>query len=350
MRGDLGRFGVIPATDAKSWFAVLDMMSYDLRDVHFTPQWGRVYETLYPGSTAYLAVLTMPDHVVAQPFLLRQDPPDITSMGFGGPIANDPIPTRENGVAFRAAFYDWQDKNNVLSTFTLYNPLFEAEQFYLAAVSVGDGRREKDVVILPTAVPLDPSHGRWSDAKVAEKAGVRATWEIGGDLTAFALDYSARMVELDAPQRWRLPNSYFMAIMEHLRDRSGVAYYATATATDASGNPLTRALFLLSPTAFYYHLSVGASKHRGANDTLIWQAHAVAKAQGAPWLFLGGGAQPDDGVFRYKRSFGGVVVPTYSKRIIHNHSAYHDACNRSGVNLLKAMGDGFFPAYRKGEA
>lgn len=319
-------------------------MNYDLRDVHFTPGWGRVHETLYEGgSAAVLAVYEAKDYIVAQPFLMRDRPTDTTSMGFGGPLSNDPIPSRSHGEAARMAFIEWHHEIGALSEFTLFNPLFEAEQYYLSANHAAS--LEKRVAILPTSKPIEPTHGRVSDRASAVEAGVQVNWEVGGSLDWFATQYCAQMQRIGAAKRWQLSLAYFAAIEAHCRN-AHTAHYALAKALMPDGACAAAALFLLSPSAMYYHLSIdGGERVRGATDTLIWAAHRIAKENGYPWLYLGGGVtgRPEDGLLRYKQSFGGLDVPIYSSRQIHNRPAYLSACDVTGVN---SSGGGFFPAYR----
>ena len=336
--------------DAKRWHQVLALMPYDVRDVHFTPEYGAAQERL-GDYTAHLAVYTSPDNWIAcQAFIKRpiewtafpdNQFCDITAMGYGGPIANDTMPSLAHGEEYQAAWHDWMRSQNVVSEFALLNPAFEAAQGYL----ISEKRvREKTVVILPVRPEKDMlammRRDRRRDARKAaltdecRSIGV-ATTENESALDEFFDAYRAMCERHKASDRWRLNRAYLAAF----RNVSG------AVMSIASGRVQTLALF--GNDIAYYYLTATAEKiPRGANELVILHLAELARLHGCSWMHLGGGvtSSEHDPLLDFKRSCGGLQVPCYSYRRVIDGQTY---------NLLADANPGkgnFFPAYRAKEA
>lgn len=121
---------------------------------------------------------------------------------------------------------------------------------------------------------------------------------------------------------------------------------------DAEDSVVAATLLLIDEEAVHYHLSgslIEAARN-GANNLLIWTAMRWAAQQGHRLFHLGGGTARNDGLFRFKSSFGGRSLPFFVGRLIVRPDVYDGlVVARSALldvepNLLRS--GSFFPAYR----
>ena len=79
------------------------------------------------------------------------------------------------------------------------------------------------------------------------------------------------------------------------------------------------------------------------NDLLKYELILWAKAAGKTRFVLGGGYEPDDGIFRYKRSFAPRgLVPFFVGRRVLDPELYRDLTESVGGSRKS----GYFPLYR----
>lgn len=349
---------VLSTDDVAEWTAALDRMNYDVRDVHFLPGFAKTHER--DGATAHLAVYQSEEGwSVIQPFLKRPVDGgrcDITSMGYGGPISDAPIPSRAHGIEYAAAWVEWMEANGVVCEFALLNPLFETEQGYL--IHDADTRREKSVVFLPLdnepAMIERMRHGRRQAIKKFKDRPDTFALLFEGQFgqRAFTELYGVTMVRNNAPPRWRLSAATLDAITA-LSDAVIIA-----AGSDHVG-ATSMAIILFGRVAAYYHLAANIDEFQtGANEAVILMAARMARQErGSRWLHLGGGRtnDPNDSLLDYKQSFGGITVPVYSYNRVIDTAAYLELCGVAKWTLPEKIAvafkaGGFFPAYRAKEA
>ena len=92
--------------------------------------------------------------------------------------------------------------------------------------------------------------------------------------------------------------------------------------------------------------------HLRPNDLLKYEIILWAKSCGKQYFVLGGGAQPGDGMYRYKLSFAPCgSVPFYTGRRIINQALYERLVANKGLSLGQGAESRseprFFPAYRR---
>jgi CelD/BcsL family acetyltransferase involved in cellulose biosynthesis len=140
----------------------------------------------------------------------------------------------------------------------------------------------------------------------------------------------------DAPERYRFARDFFERLSEH-------RVYVHALHGD---DVVSSELVLLSEHNAYSFLGGTDSDayELRPNDLLKWELILWAKEQGKRRFVLGGGYRPDDGIFRYKRSFAPHgLVPFFVGRRVLQPKLYRELTERTG-----ARGDAdFFPAYRE---
>jgi len=340
------KFEVITAQDDR-WDRYIEMLPYDLRDVHVSRAWMRAHEEVM-GGTAMLAVLEHDENfVIVEPFMLRPISDgwfDATSVGYGGPLSSSSLPTRLHGVDWDYYFYQGCLANKVVTQFTMMSPFAEGHQQLLTSWPLTS---EKNVVILPLGPEADMLERmkpkRRHCVVKARARGMVAVPPFESDaVNMFAENYNHAMARKGAPTRWSRSAEYFARI--------GVGCGGLMLEAREEGERHASAIFTAGKDSAYYEFaaSVGTPID-GASDLLILEAAQWARGKGCTWLHLGGGvtSSPDDSLLAYKRSFGGYVRCVSSVRRILDNRAYKALCDAKGINPAD---DGFFPAYRKDEA
>jgi hypothetical protein len=90
-----------------------------------------------------------------------------------------------------------------------------------------------------------------------------------------------------------------------------------------------------------YNVSLtAASSH---SDFIIWKGIEHLQAVGIPALSLGG-STPDDGLRRYKLSFGAAERPLRCLKHVYDRPRFAGLCHRAGVDSASTIG--YFPPYR----
>jgi hypothetical protein len=157
-------------------------------------------------------------------------------------------------------------------------------------------------------------------------------------LTFFRQIYEYRMARKHASPYYYFPKQYFTTLAE--RTNLGVALAW-------NDNELVGGhLFLADRHFAHYHL--GGANENGlklGSSTLLLNAGAQwARQCGCKLLHLGGGVE---GVFEYKRSYGGPVFSYYTLDVIADESRYRNLVERRvGYEPLSELREDFFPRYR----
>lgn len=297
------------------------------REVHAHPEYVRLFEE--DGARALCAV----DDGVLYPLLLRRDPVDVVSpYGYGGAFRTGDA----DADAFWAAFDAWASERGAVSELVRLSLFPERLLAY-------PGEREQRLVnvvrdLTPSEEELwaDYEHKVRKNVKKARRSGLVAEIdEAGARLDDFVRLYEHTLDRRGAAARYRFPRAFF----ERIRDR--LAGHAVFAHVLHEGRVVSSELALLSATTAYSFLggTDEAAYELRPNDLLKHELMLWAKAAGKHRFVLGGGHEPDDGIFRYKRSFapGGLVPFEVGMRVLDPERYAELAGDRQTA---------FFPAYR----
>jgi hypothetical protein len=305
------------------------------REVHAHPEYVRLYED---EGLPLCAV----DDGVLYAFLLRGLPGGVegsdivTPYGYGGAFRTG----EADPDAFWRAFDAWAAEQGVVSELVRFSLFPDRLLPY-------PGRREERLVNVvrdlgPSADELwmDYEHKVRKNVKKARRSGLRVEIdETGERLDDFLRLYGDTLERREAFDRYRFPRDFF----ERIRDRLG-GRLAYAHALDGD-RVVSSELVFVSATSIYSFL--GGTEESAfplrPNDLLKVELILWAKEAGKRRFVLGGGFQPGDGIFRYKRSFAphGLVPFEIGTRVLRP-DAYEALVERTGGNPEP----GFFPAYR----
>jgi CelD/BcsL family acetyltransferase involved in cellulose biosynthesis len=267
----------------------------------------------------------------------------VSPYGYGGPfVSGDPDLT-----AFYAALLARMRDDRVLSAFvrgTVVGPV--------VADPMPDGVRAvhlADNVVVGLGVPAEERWRRYEhkvrkNVNKARRNGVTTTVsDVLDDPEGFAEVYGTTMQRRAASAFYRFDADFFASLGQAL---AGSYWVADTRAED--GTVVSTELVLRSDRTCYSFL--GGTRQEAfsmsPNDLLKHDVIEHAAASGLEHYVLGGGYQPGDGIFRYKKAFDPTgIVPFHGIQLVPDAGAYEVACSAAGVADVS-----FFPRYRADSA
>jgi hypothetical protein len=102
-------------------------------------------------------------------------------------------------------------------------------------------------------------------------------------------------------------------------------------------------LFTFTPYVAEYFLNVSIPDGQKNSVALLWRGIRELKSHKIPWLNLGGGIRPGDGVAQFKERFGGYTFSLKSLKQVYKAEQYENLCLKKQVNPDDKSG--FFPPY-----
>jgi serine/alanine adding enzyme len=362
----------VEGKDAARWTDLVNALPAEQRDIHFIPEYGRIYRDCY-GFTPFLAVYSDGDGYVMQsfarrplgglPFLLGSSDAsqfsDIANpYGYGGPVcgrANLATATQLYS-RFAEAFAAWCDKEGIASEFCSLHPLMAENHHKLmdGAITLG---YEKDVVIMDLRAneealesALRSDHRR--SIRVARRAGVeiKRVDATSDNLAIFRKMYDATMVRRSAAERWLLPDGYFETTVRHLGPKRVSLFFASV-----GGELEVGTLLMHDFDMAYSHFSGSFDSHPNARarTLMILETALWAKRYGFSRFHLGGGVTKSakDSLLQWKAGFTDHLTPLYTYFCVRSTQAYDTLCARKRAYERQTTGaelqSDFLPLYRR---
>lgn len=270
----------------------------------------------------------------------------VSPYGYGGPSYEGPQAERQEVEApFREAFADECRERRVVSEF-VREDIFSDHLVQDAGVRVP---RQQNVVVrlgLQEREQLKRyKHKVRKNVRRAREEGLVAEVDTeGGHLEEFMSVYCSTMKRTGAPEYFMFPQGAVEHLTEGLGVGTGVAYVHVWD----GDNIVSTELLLLSRHVMYSFLGGTRESALGKrpNDLLKHEAILWGGRNGFEYYVLGGGARPDDGIFRYKSAFDpGSTTPFYTRQRVHDAKAYA-ALSDARSRVSPPVQEGFFPEYR----
>jgi hypothetical protein len=270
-----------------------------------------------------------------------------TPYGYGGPYAWGAGPRDDD--AFWRAHAEWCREGKIVSTFARLS-LFPEQ---LAAIP-GPVESLLPNIVVPLGAGPD---GLWAGyeskvrkwVKSAEAAGITVEEDpTGARIEDFFAVYTETMTRRGAADWYFFPREFFKSIIEKLPGQF-VFFYALL-----DGKVLSSDLMLCSKDYVYYFLggTHEAALPQSPNYLLKHRIATWAAAEGKKGYVLGGGYEPGDGLFRYKRAFARTgEVPFKTACLIHDEAGCRDlVSDRAAREALAGRAwtprSRYFPPYR----
>jgi hypothetical protein len=320
-------------------------------DVYFDPAYGAAEVANGEGDwmslTAFDGAWQLPLHLRTSASGTDASSP----YGYAGVFADACLSQSDVRAAWNAAVVELRARE-VLAVFLRQTPLLPEPFASWPGQRIVSGH---PTVLVPTS-DLDAAwsslEGRCrTSLRRAEREGLSSTvCQVGeGDLrpaSAFRDLYEAAMERRSASSRYFFSDEYY----ERLRVGLGKNLLVAMT-TNTESQVVAAALFMRSGATLHYHLSGSdptAGKY-GATNQLIWAAMAWAAGQGVDRIHLGGGLGADDGLFRFKKSFGGSLMSYSAHGVVIDPHRYELAVRRRANELGRdesELAQCYFPAYK----
>lgn len=350
------------------WHSLLTKIPDTQKDVHFLPEYGKIYEKTY-GHKFQLAVYESREGMVLQPFSIRplNDLPFLkdqhvtkpyfdtgVSYGYGGPVFASDKP-HSIFPKFQKCFHKYCIKEGIASEFTIVHP-------FLNGVEVLNQRgveltKRKEVVF----VDLSKSEEvLWQELKKnnrnsinkAKRSGVVAE-KVDTNEENFAVFeelYFRTMARRGVEDRWLFPKDYFRNCTKYLGEKRTSLFFARV------GALVVAADFLMHDFEIAYYHFAGSDENYFKlcpNNLLLWEAILWTKQHGFKTCHLGGGvsSKEDDSLLRFKSTFSPRRKPLYTYDRVHNKVKYQELCalkkEHERLTLGKEIDSGYFPLYRR---
>jgi len=312
------------------WNTVLDFFLPSQKDVYFTEEYVKLYET--NNEKAVCFVYNEGDCYLLFPYLLRMFQIDNrsyydfeTPYGYGGPIVN----TQNCEFAERAlnAFYNYACCNGYVAGFIRFHPLLKNAEY---CTSLGQTISDRYTVAIDLqsdieSVWMDEIHtNNRNIIKKGLKNGLRFIADYRYDyLNEFIALYNQTMNKLNADNFYYFPNSYYIQLQTNiLNSFLGITLYGDKV--------IAAAIFFYSEKIGHYHLS-GNDKSMlklCPNNFMLWEAAKELKIKGVDSFHLGGGTDSDEhnSLFEFKRKFSKSVYQFKIGKIIFNQMIYNKLC------------------------
>ncbi len=354
--------------DEKRWHEVVAALPPDNQDLHFLPEYGKIYEKTY-GYHPFLALYEEGKNFVAQAFVKRQLNDlaflkeqgvihpyyDISNpYGYGGPISNNS--DVDLYQQFDREFSAYCQDNRIASEFTSLHPLLGNETLVKAGGNATPVM-QKEIVYLDLSATEDDiwrgiNRGNRSSINKARREGVEVRKvEMDTDnLVLFNELYYHTMRRNEAAERWFFPENYFRDCVELLGKERASLFIAFVNEKPAS------AYFLIHDfDIVYYHF--GGSYEQffdlRPNNLLMYEVALWAKRNGFLYFHLGGGVSSSkkDPLFRFKSGFSDSRANLYTYGRVHHQPTYDILCtlkNRHELLIRQTVAyPDYFPLYRR---
>lgn len=269
--------------------------------------------------------------------------------GYGGAFCWGDL-SADATSAFWSRFEEWCAGENVVSSFARLS-LFESQTIpFKGEVGVISQNVVRSLDLSPDEIWMDYAHKVRKNVKRARSAGAVAEQVASSDGLPHFIDiYGQTMERRSALSEYKFEDEFFERLVTELEN------YVALFQVRHDDRVVSSEMVLTSKNHIYSFL--GGTLESGfpvrANDLLKHHIVTWGQDHGKSAFVLGGGYQPDDGIFNYKRTFApSGVVPFRTGKATHDPTACEDLI-RMRVSWEEAQGRAawepkasFFPSYR----
>ncbi|MFG1894656.1 lipid II:glycine glycyltransferase FemX [Micromonospora zamorensis] len=327
-------------------------------DVYFTAGYGRAAAETDSGSWQTIHE----DDRLMLPHVLRpvgDTDADATSpYGYSGLHVDAACTPADLARFWSCAVAHWRD-SGVVALFLRFSPLDAASVEAVRGLGSVALTRRADTVTVDVSKGPDPV---WDGMQGRSRTAIRKARSKGLTGTArpvqqedllpgapFRRLYESTMARLGSQLWYLFPDRYYRQLVTGL-DKA----LCIAEVRDPDDTVVAAALVLRHRDRAHYHLagSDPTAARDGANNLLVWSILEWAAQQGCRMVHLGGGVRADDGLFQFKRSFGGARTPFWTGSAVIAPDRYRELvaarARRLGTSAEDLVSTGYFPAYRAG--
>jgi lipid II:glycine glycyltransferase (peptidoglycan interpeptide bridge formation enzyme) len=319
-------------SNKKEWNYYLAKLQTNKTDIYFTPEYYQLYEDLGDGK-ANCFVFEHEGDIAIYPFLLNS----INELGYeldkeyfdiqGAYGYNGVIASNYNNSFrkyFYMAFYQFCNKNNIVTEFTRFNPLIGNHQFSEDYLEVSQNRQTY-------ALNLEqPYEDIWSLMYSSKNRNmIRKSQKnnlsviVENKIDEFHQIYIEAMEQIKAKEYYCFPIKYFQNMQELLNKNTFFLFVI-----GHNEKKLAAMILFLYGDYAHYHLSGRArdNSDNSVNNFLLDEAIKLAQQKGAKFFHFGGGITTDknDNLLKFKSNFSKERLNFYIGKKIHNPVIYDE--------------------------
>jgi hypothetical protein len=323
----------ILTTDSENWDMLFESLPIEQQDIFYSRSFAKLCEkTLNHKDEVLCAVITSDDGVVLYPFVRRNISTmtnfsvtsnlyDITGLyGRGGIVTS--LKNETDLALFHEKMKLYCNENNIVCGFDRYHPIIANEDRVSGTTEIMDIGGFVAVDLRPEMTEIESSfkHSVRKSLKKSERNGITCFAESNCEhLKEFMDIYYHTMGRNSADDFYYFNEEYFEMLC---REISGKFHFFYAL---AEGEIVSCELVLHHGK--YCHSFLGGTKRAAlplcANPFLKREIIKFFKERGCDYFLLGGGSKPDDGIFKFKKSYApNGVLPSKIGGMIWNQSAY----------------------------
>lgn len=268
--------------------------------------------------------------------------------GYGGPfyMTGD---KKQLILNFRKEFEEYCQKENIISEFVRFHPLYQnhvyledtMDVFFDRETVYVDLEKREDQIVHN----YHKNHRRNLNKAIKNQLHfhVFQKEDAVNQVEIFYELYKETMDKLNAASYSYFSTIYIENLLSDLTENAIIA------AAFYQGHMVSAALCLMEGGSIHYHL--GCSRREmlyvGINVFLLHQTAIWAKQQGCHTFHLGGGHVGRDSLFQFKYRFNSSgILPFYVGRKIHHQEKYQSLVDSWEEYYKQKASDTFFPAYR----
>ncbi len=259
-------------------------------DPHYSPAYYRAF------GRGHLALVQKDNKAVLQPF--RYQEPDWigNAYNFGGALGSFYL-----AGSFVDEFDKWKSVHGLNERCTI-------TPFQTASILRRDLKHRDTVLVDLTAIKIRQTTRHCIEK--AEKYNARTVMvDDNQNISMFEDMYQASMVKKGAKPHWHYKDGTFVKVLSGLGPKRSALFMTTLGGTVQSG-----CIVIFDEKVCYYHWAAtyGTRPNDGANHFQIWSVINWAKEQGLSYVHLGGGLEPNDGLFKFKSGFSPITRKVFS--------------------------------------
>lgn len=267
-----------------------------------------------------------------------------TPYGYGG-ILTDNILTEDTKENFLKTFTKYCNDNNIISQFVRFHPLLNN---YINFDKIVTQRYMRDTIYIDTTskdiIIANMDSKNRNMVRKAIKNGITIKIKPITEYKDFLDMYIETMAKNNADDYYTFNEDYFKSLIS--MSNNACIFYAYL-----NNIPISASIMYYNDQFMHYHLSGSHFEYRkySPSNLLLYEAACWASEKGIRKFHLGGGMNPDDSLFGFKKQFNkNGRLPFYIGRTIFNKNSYEKLLElRKNNNHDFDINNSFMIQYRK---
>jgi hypothetical protein len=311
-----------------TWNTFLLKIPVGRRDIYYMEEYVKLYEGADKKALCY--VYFDGKFVLLMPYIRGEIGNNFydfeTPYGYGGPITNCNDAVWVSAVLSEMNIFFMQER--YIAGLIRFHPLFDNANLCNERISP---IFERTTIFIDLSVSLDDiwksqiSSKNRNTIRKAERSGLVFSADFDFEnIEIFTQLYNSTMNKNHAESFYYFSRDYYNNFKTVLKENSCLGIVKKDNSVIAAG------LFMFYSDYGHYHLA-GSDQNipnYGANNFLIWNMINVLQEKGVKRFHLGGGtdSNPDNSLFKFKKSFSNSKVDFCIGKLVFNERKYKEIC------------------------